>query len=277
MKLQVACRVGYHRPATIASLTGVLILGVLIPSGASAHDRFHRRGPVARPAALAKCGTYKNSWFAGYGGTVGQGATEGAYAALTTRAGAACGSDHNGRHNAVSSWALIGSGSNNGGYVQSGFQAGYGMCFTYFAQTHKNNSSGAQTKYSGCIATDGSTHGYAEQYGSGCGCEYAKIDGRVFMTTSFNPYSYWGYPFTPQFFGEANYRESDMPGNAGAPTDFGSLEGQNGSNNNFYSLACNGYLTKGNDGAATRSDGKAWYDRTTTCPAFKIYTDVAGH
>lgn len=264
-------------PVLVSLLLVVLVAAAVMPSVAGAHIGLHRKAPVASVAALANCGTYKNSWFAGYSGTVGQGASEGAYATITRRVGAACGSDHSQTHNAVSTWALIGSGSNNGGYVQSGTQAGYGQCLTYFAQTHRSNSYTPQTKYGGCISADGSRHGYSQQYGAGCHCEYAKIDGTVWMTTSWDPYANWGYPFTPQFFGEANYRESDVPGSAAAPTDFASLQGQNGSDNNFHGLTCNGFLTHINDGAATRSDGNAWYDRTTSCPSFNIYTDVAGH
>jgi hypothetical protein len=97
----------------------------------------------------------------------------------------------------------------------------------------------------------------------------------VWTTTSWNPFSYWSYPFDPEFFGEATYRESDMPGNSASPTNFSSLQGQNGNNNNFYSYGC--ILTKKNDEIGfTRGDGEAWYDTITSCPSFKIYTDTAG-
>lgn len=272
-----AARRGHrYRSAGTASFVGVLMAGLLMATAASARDRLHRRHPVARAAALAQCGTHKFSWFDGYYGNFGQGATEGAYGTLTTRVGVACGSDHNPTNNAVSTWVLVASNGSPGGYVQSGTQAGYGQCLTYFAQTRKTNQDNPQTKYGGCISADGSTHSYNEQYGSGCGCEYAKIDGTIWMTTSWDPYASWTYPFDPQFFGEANYRESDMPGNAQSPTDFGSLQGQNGDNNNYYSFDCDGYLLKKNDWLSGRSDGKSWYDQYTSCPEFKIYTDTAG-
>jgi hypothetical protein len=36
-------------------------------------------------------------------------------------------------------------------------------------------------------------------------------------------------------------------------------------------------MTKKNDEIGfNRSDGEAWYDRLTSCPSFKIYTDEAG-
>ncbi len=76
------------------------------------------------------------------------------------------------------------------------------------------------------------------------------------------------------YFGEATYLESDMPGNSASPTNFSSLEGQNGSNNNFYNYGC--ILSKLNNGSARRADGEAWYDTPTSCPSFNIYTDTAG-
>ncbi|MGH9466337.1 MAG: hypothetical protein ACRD1Y_03180 [Terriglobales bacterium] len=241
---------------------------LLIAAAASAR----RRNPVAHEAALAKCGLHKFSWFDGYAGALGQGNTEGASGTITRRVGAACGSVPNPTYNAVSSWVMIASDGSPGGYVQSGTQAGYGQCLTYFAQTRRTNSYAPQTKYGGCISADGSTHSYNEQYGTGCGCEYAKIDGTVWMTTSWNPLSNWTYPFQPQLFGEANYRESDIPGTSGSPTSYASLQGQNGSNNKYYSWSCNGFLKPSNNTLYHRSDGKQWWLQTTSCPAFEIWT-----
>jgi hypothetical protein len=68
-----------------------------------------------------------------------------------------------------------------------------------------------------------------------------------------------------------------MPGGAASPTSFTNLQGQNGSNNNYYDFSCNGYLLKKNQGAAERSDGNAWWDQLSTCPAFDIYTAAAGN
>jgi hypothetical protein len=235
---------------------------IAVPTSAVARAR----QPVARPAALAQCGTYKNSWFDGLQGNYGQGATEGVYATLSTRVGVACGSDHSPTHNAVSSWAMVHSDHGSGGWVQSGLQAGWGECLEHFAQVLRTTSDVPQTKYGGCISADGSVHGYAEQYGSGCGCEYAKIDGTVWIGTSWNPFAYWNYPFVPEFSGEANYRESDMPGRASAREAFASLQGQNGNNNNFYSFACNGFLNGS-------PDSSRWSLAYSSCPEFDIWTN----
>jgi hypothetical protein len=233
-------------------------------------------GPPASANTLT-CGTF-GDYYDGYVGTQGQGATEGSWGSIQTRLGTECSTNTNPDINRTSAWVMVKSGDSQQGYVQSGFNHGYGNCTTFFAAVRKNDNSSESDKFGGsCISTDGSTHSYTEQYGSGCGCEYAKIDGTVWMTTGFNPFSYWTYPFRPEFMGEAYYLQSDMPGDISNPTNYSALEGQNGSNNNFYNFSCNGFLNKVNEGAATRTqDGKAWYDRLTSCPSFQIFTALAG-
>jgi hypothetical protein len=257
---------------------GVIALVLTVgPSSALAQRANRGSGPTARSAEVYTCGTFKNSYFDGYWNNgQGQGSTEGDYGVLQTRYGAVCDTNQNPGTNFTTAWVMIAPGQPNGGYVQSGFFRGYNQCTVFFAETRISNSYGVSGKFgTSCIPTDGSSHGYAEQYGAGCGCEYAKIDGTVWMTTSWNPFVYWSYPFDPLFFGEATYLESDMPGNSATPTNFSSLQGQNGNNNNFYNYGC--IFTPLNNGTATRADGEAWYDTLTSCPSFKIYTDTAGH
>jgi hypothetical protein len=219
---------------------------------------------------------YKNSWFDGYFYAYGSGNNEGSYANVAARYGAVCDTDTNPSHNFVEAWAMV-AGRDTQGYVQTGYTRGYNQCTVLFGQVRQNDTFTPQSKYgTSCIATDGTTYGFGERYGPTCGCEYAKINGNVWMTTSWNPYSYWATPFAPEFFGEATYRESDMPGNAANPTSFTGLQGQDASTDNFYNIGCN-VLTKQNDWLANRGDGESWYDRITSCPSFNIYTDVAGH
>jgi hypothetical protein len=112
---------------------------------------------------------------------------------------------------------------------------------------------------------------------SSCNCVHSNIDGNVEIATTFNPFSAWMWPFSPQFFGEARYKQNDMPGNSSNPTYFTNPQYQSTTNDNFYGYGCN-TLAKHNDLAGyTRSDGESWYDQVTSnCPNFKIYTDAAG-
>ncbi len=274
-----SARRAIQRPAARWVGVAAAVLGMMAVVSPVATAAQHRLPRSARPHAVGTCGTPRNSYFDGYLAPFGAGSAEGSYGELATRAAGECRTNTNPGSNFSTAWVMIANGnqgSSGGGYVQSGFYHPYNQCTTYFAQMRPNNASNFQSKFSGCIATDGTVHDYGERYGSDCHCEYAKVNDAVFMTSTFNPYSDWSYPFDPQFFGEAIYLESDMPGSASTPTTFNNLQYEDGPSNAF-SLYGAGALSKSNDGAATRSDGEAWYDRTTASPNFEIYTDTAGH
>lgn len=202
---------------------------------------------------------------------------EGAYAVIVRQYGAVCDTDTNEgeTQNFVSVWAMISAGKPDGGWVQSGYIRHYDSCEHYFAQTFDGGTD-LQSRFgsSGCLS-NGPDDGYDEDYGPDCGCEYAKVDGNIWLTTSWDPYSVWTYPFSPQFFGEARYQQSDMPGDASSPTQFSDIQGQDAANNAYDGYPCN-TLSKYNQWY-TRPDGKSWYDAPYgSCPDFEIYTDTAG-
>lgn len=272
-----------HKPMSRSrvGLSGTVLFCALLGSAVSSAPAAAHQSPLgprgsapsARIAAVHDCGV-RNFWFDGYQRAYNQGTNEGAFANISARDGAFCatvGSDTN--YGSV--WAMI-AGADTQGYVQSGLFHRYGGCVLVFGQVRQNDSYSPRSKFgTSCISTDGTVRGFGEQYGPGCGCEYAKIDGNVWMTTSWDPYAYWAAPFAPIFMGEQQFRESDMPGDAASPTDFTKLQGQHMSDDAFYDFGCN-LLQKRNDWLANRSDGQSWYDRITVCPSFTIYTDVAG-
>lgn len=265
---------GGGRPIVRSRIVGELSLAfAAVISAAAAFAMFP---PSDAKANSLNCGT-TGDYFDGYYGNYGQGNTEGTYALISAREVSECNNAPIGNsQNATMAYAMV-AANGGGGWVQSGYLHTYGGgCVVFFAEVSKTGSSASIKTGGSCLTLDGTNHGFEEDYGSACGCEYAKIDGTVWMTTSFDPFGTWSYPFSPQFMGEAFYRESDMPGAAATPTDFARLQGQNGSNNNYYDFSCNGFLLKRNDGKATRSDGNAWYDQQTSCPEFQIYTAPAG-
>jgi hypothetical protein len=218
-------------------------------------------------------GDPQSNYFDGYYDATGGHAHEGAYATIVTRYGAVC-DTRTGQGNFTSAWAML-AGPSASDYIQSGFDRWYGSCTYYFAEASAPSQSYFDQKYGSSCLSYGATTGYAEQYGSGNHVEYAKIGGTVWITTPFNPYSVWS-SFYPEFFGETVWKESDMPGNSASPTSFNSVQYQSSSTHNFVGFGCS--LTKSNDlTGVTRSDGESWYDRTTSCPSFNIYTDTAGH
>jgi hypothetical protein len=161
------------------------------------------RTPNAEPNALAQCGTYKVSWFDGFDAPSGTGTAEGAFAQITSRSNSQCQSDMTG-DNFTTVWAMIATGATSGslagGYVQSGFFHRFGDCTQHFAETRRNNSYTPYNRFSGCVGVN-VQESYGERYGPSCQCEYAKINGKVFVKTDWNPYYYFKYPFNPQLFG----------------------------------------------------------------------------
>lgn len=202
---------------------------------------------------------------------------EGAYAVVRTEYGAVCDTVHT-TNNFTNSYVMIAS-NDVSGWSQVGFLRWYNSTTVWFAQYHDRAEGVGNypTKFGTTTLTDGSTYGYSEHWDPTTGKEKNLISGTDFYNTSFNPFSQWTLPFDAQYDGEAVYKQSDVPGNASSPTTFTSIQGQQQSNDNYVSVPCN-YLDKGNDGAATRADGEAWYDRLAgSCPGFEIYTDTAGH
>jgi len=227
-------------------------------------------------AEVYTCGT-KSNYFDGYYRTYGNGVAEGASGAIVTRYGSVCDTNTS-SHNFVATWVMIANGNGGGGWVQSGYIRWYDHTTVFFSQISKTgdpNVGQFDTKFGSSSLTYGDTNHYYERWNSNCLCEHSNINSTTFLATTFDPYGSWSYPFSPQFFGETAYKQSDMPGNSASPTPFTDLNYQNASDN-WVSYSCN-VLTKSNDlGGVTRSDGESWYDQITSCPNFRIFTDTAG-
>jgi len=248
---------------------GLVVAAVLLPaslltvSGNSVH------------AEVYTCGT-KSNYFDGYYRAYGQGSAEGANAQIVNRYGAVCDTDTSG-NNFVATWAMI-ANNGGGGWVQSGYIRWYDHTTVFFSQISKTgdpNFGQFDTKFGTSSLAYGDTNHYYEKWVSSCSCDHSNIDSTTWLSTTFNPFNAWFLPFSPQFSGEAAYKQNDMPGNSSTPTSFTDLHYQDYTDS-WVSYGCN-LLTKSNDLAGvTRSDGESWYDRITSCPNFDIYTDTAG-
>jgi hypothetical protein len=127
----------------------------------------------------------------------------------------------------------------------------------------------------GDTPSDGENNHYHVEWNTSTTHEDAYVGSTKFLSTTWNPFSIWAY-IQPDFYGNALYLESDIPGNATTPTVYTDLEGQVSSSNDFSDYGCD-VLSHENDGGAKRSDGESWWDHGTgTCPEFENYTDTAG-
>jgi hypothetical protein len=225
-------------------------------------------------AEVYQCGK-KSNYFDGWQQPYKTGSYEGAYASLITRYGAVCDTDTSNGNGSLA-WTMIAAGDAKG-WAQSGFWRWYNSSTYFFSQVNYTDSAGKShltTKFSSSPTTYGQTHTYKEQWSQSCYCEQSYVDSTLYIATSFNPYTYWYYPFSPVYSGEANYLASDMTGNSASPTVFSNLHYQDISNS-FYAYGCN-VLSGFNNGSAKRADGEAWYNWQTQCPSFEIFTDTYG-
>jgi hypothetical protein len=226
------------------------------------------------PGEVYTCGsTNSSNYHVGKFQALGTGSYEGAYAYIATRYGAVCDTDTS-ANNFQNPYAMIASGDGNG-YAQSGYTRWYNSCTYFFAEQSKNGSTFYDKFGTTCVTTDGTTHKYTEEYFSSCSCVKSMVDGTPYMTSNWNPFNNWSYPFSPQFEGEAIYRESDMPGNSASPTSFTDLHYQN-TDNSWGAYGC-GALNVENLGSGDRADGEEWFNSGSgmTCPDFNIYTDTS--
>jgi hypothetical protein len=195
----------------------------------------------------------------------------GAAATISERFGAVCDTDTS-NGNTLSTWAMI-APANGRGWAQSGYLRWYNHCNVVFAQDSADGVFVADM-FTGmtCQQDGGQLNTFTEQYDGSCSCIHQDEGGRILESTSFDPTQNWSTPWSPEFFGEAVYKASDMPGNSTGAEQFTALKYQDSSG--FHNYPC-AVLSIRNDGSAKRSDGEAWFNKTPTCPNLNIYTDTS--
>lgn len=224
--------------------------------------------PVAAHAEVASCGARSaNNYHAGYVNP-GDPYVEGDYAIIATRYGAVCDSDTS-NNNFTNHYAMIAS-NNLAGWAQAGYIRWYGSSIVFFAQQSSGHT--LNTKYGTTALAAGSTNFYYNKWASSCLCMENIIGRTLYLKSTWNPWTTWTTPFSPQFTGEATYLASDLAGTASAPANYTAISGQDSATDAWLAYPC-GRLQAFNDGAARRTDGKSWRIATTSpCPNFNLYT-----
>jgi hypothetical protein len=120
---------------------------------------------------------------------------------------------------------------------------------------------------------NGAKHAYRDLYKQSCGCIVMSIDGTELTQTNFNPYGTWyagpnGDQFSPEFLGETNYTQSDMPGLPSSKTAFSGLGAQQFTNDTLGSMPCT--MNGANDNPSR------WTYSASSCTAFDIWTYNTG-
>lgn len=224
--------------------------------------------PVAAHAEVTTCGSRATgNYHAGFINP-GDPTVEGDYAILSTRYGAVCDTDTS-NNNFTNQYAMIAS-NNLAGWAQAGYLRWYGSSIVFFAQQSSGHT--LNTKYGTSALATGSTYFYYNKWDSTCLCMENIIERTLYLKSTWNPWTAWTTPFSPQFTGEAAYLASDLSGTASAPTSYTSISGQDAATDAWRAYPC-GVMQAVNDGAAKRSDGLSWHvAAATSCPSFNLYT-----
>jgi len=224
--------------------------------------------PIAAQAEVATCGSRSpNNYHAGFVNP-GDPNVEGDYAIISTRYGAVCDTDTS-ANNFTNQYAMIAS-NNLAGWAQDGYIRWYGSSIVFFAQQSSGHS--LNTKYGTSGLALGSTYFYYNKWDPTCYCMEDIIGRTLYLKSTWNPWSAWVLPFSPQFTGEATYLASDLAGTASAPANYTSISGQDSWTDAWEPYPC-GQMQSVNDGSALRVDGKSWrINVTNPCPNFNLYT-----
>lgn len=236
-------------------MVAVIVCGVITTSGTPAN------------AQLSRCGTGGN-WFDGFAGfpAAPHDTYEGVQANVEVQSAQVCDSDRSSYSggalgNFVYAWSMI--ASHDGvGWSQSGYFRSYGTGLLNFSQV--NDGHGYLRNATVAGPAPGSTHTYWQQYIRD-GTIRSNVDGTILQIPPFNPYFSWAFPFSPQFFAEARYRESDVPGSSGNPVTFSSLTVQRSADDSFVTIP-------GDVLNQPRDDSGRWNLTSTGATSFDINT-----
>jgi hypothetical protein len=199
---------------------------------------------------------------------------EGASGYIVVRDGNLC-VPNSGPQNFTNAWVMIASdpsGNSGSGWSQVGFERTAGYNLRWFAQHagRVGNYFDITTRYSTFSVNNqvGVRHTFRVLWNYSCYCIRATIDTTNWLDSKFNPFvdTTWTRPFSPQFAGEAGYRESDMPGLSSARTAFSALGAQRYSDDVLAPLPC--IMSGANDNPAR------WGRLASSCEAFTIWTQV---
>lgn len=169
-------------------------------------------------AAVAACGTFKNSYFDGLQADPANDSDIGSSASMNNQFAYFCTSVQT-TNNQTSAWTMI-QGSNNSicQYTQTGIITNATRIYyedEFFAEYDNGNcQTGFVVVYGVTLSNFGEVHHYWDQFVPSCNCEYENVDVTTFQTTPFNPKN-WTEPVRSTWSGEDTYLGSDMPGNPG--------------------------------------------------------------
>lgn len=179
--------------------------------------------PAKADHFVSDCGTKSNyfdgmrafptTWYAGV------------HASMRVAWASVCNTDYDPIENFTGAHSMVAGKTGPGAWAQSGYDRGYGVDYRHYAQQSRDGNTPLVTQW-GAFIYPGEVHGYWQQFVASCSCIRSNVDLNTFITSSWNPFTYWEEPFFIQFQGEAAYTASDMPGSASYKAEFNGLQVQ---------------------------------------------------
>jgi hypothetical protein len=253
-------RLRWRRLAAIT--TGFLLATVGIPASVATAEQ-------------SNCGT-KSNYFAGFyyspSNHPGYNNMNGASSFITVQRASVCdfknGSPATGLGNFTAEWSMLASNADlsNQAYGQSGYIRWYGSSNVDFSE-YNNDNGIFMTKYLGTALANGDQRAYRTRYNSACRCLVLSVNGSTIDTSTFDPYSYFATPFSPEFSAETAYTASDIPGTTSTHAKFSGMGYQDASTGNLYSIPC--ILS----GTPSSWGSPRYHYAANSCTAFDTYTD----
>jgi len=229
-------------------------------------------GPAVSPAlAAGGCGTYKQTgWNDGFIWYPANNPEDPYYEGVSTyilvQTSTQCSGILDPDYNYVAAWSMIASKPGTNGYAQSGFEKDISPPHNatyWFSQWLGGGLFNSEYSTYAQSSQVGVKHAFRSLYTSNCACVRMYVDSVEYDHTPFSPFAAWTTPFSPQYYGEAGYRESDMPGLSTSRTAFTAMGAQLYSDA-VTSIACG--LQVDNEKA------ERWANVPHSCIAFDIYT-----
>lgn len=133
-----------------------------------------------------------------------------------------------GRNNFSTAWTMI-ADHYGAGWAQSGYFRYYGASQLFHWSEFSLNGSSWQDTFLPGPAYVNESYWYLQNWAPSCDgnagfpCIQMKVGGTIISETPFDPYGNWTEPFSPEWFGETSYRESDVPGVPAARVSFSQM------------------------------------------------------
>lgn len=129
-------------------------------------------------------------------------------------------------YNFVTAWSMVASNNSSGGYAQSGviYRWGDSCPREFAAQNQYGTTNGEVRQYGGCSTPGSVRQIWQQMVGGPCPLVRSNIGATNLLQSTWSPHcGSWTFPLDVEVMGEANFVDTDVPGNPGSHAIFGNM------------------------------------------------------